>query len=93
MKLGEKIGRSIRADYATSITSRGKFARMCVKVDFLKKLLPKFRLKNRIRKIEYEGLYLVCFKCGIYGHREEVFGYNDGKDGGMNKDNGVGGPS
>lgn len=25
-----------------------------------------------MRKIEYEGLYLVCFKCGTYGHMEEA---------------------
>lgn len=74
MKIGKRIGRPVKVDYATSVTSRGKYARLCVEVDLSKTLLPKFRLKQRIRKIEYEGLYLVCFKCGIYGHREEVCG-------------------
>lgn len=34
-------------------------------------LLAKFKLRNRIRTIEYEGVHLVCFGCGIYGHRQE----------------------
>jgi len=24
-----------------------------------------------MRTIEYEGFYLVCFKCGMVGHRKE----------------------
>lgn len=72
MKLGARIGRPIKVDYATSVTSRGKFARLCVEVDLSKPLVPKFSLRNKVRKIEYEGLYLVCFKCGVYDHREET---------------------
>ncbi|KAJ6918631.1 hypothetical protein NC651_012786 [Populus alba x Populus x berolinensis] len=28
--------------------------------------------KRRIWRMEYEGLHLVFFKCGQYGHRSEV---------------------
>lgn len=68
MKLGEKIGEPKNIDDATSLVSRGKFARMCVEVDLAKPLIAKFKLRKKVRRIEYEGLHLVCFNCGVYGH-------------------------
>ena len=59
-------------DNAISTMSRGHYARICVKVDLLKPLVSKFRLRRRIRKLEYEGIKLVCFGCGMYGHRKET---------------------
>lgn len=47
---------------------RGQFAQVCVEVDLSKSLLSKFRLKCRVRKIEYEGMHIICFDCGISGH-------------------------
>lgn len=85
MKLGEKIERSIKIDYAISVTSSAKFARLCVEVDLSKPLLPKFYLRKKVRRIEYEGLYLVCFKCGIYGHREDTCNIGVDNGGGMNE--------
>ena len=35
-------------------------------------LVSKFRLRTRIRKLEYEGIHLVCFRCGVYCHRKET---------------------
>ncbi|KAJ1438980.1 Zinc finger, CCHC-type [Sesbania bispinosa] len=29
-------------------------------------------LNGRIYKVEYEGLHLICFHCGRYGHRREA---------------------
>lgn len=70
-KVGEKIGKPIRADHNTGMAARGRFARICVEVDITKPLLTMFKLKRRVRRIEYEGLHLVCFECGIVGHRKE----------------------
>ncbi|XVF70860.1 hypothetical protein PTKIN_Ptkin11bG0196300 [Pterospermum kingtungense] len=72
MKVGAKIGRPIRFDQATDLVSRRKFARLCVEVDITKQLLSKFKLHRRVRRIEYEGIHLVCFSCGVYGHRKET---------------------
>lgn len=55
-----------------------------MEVDLSKRLLPKFRLRNKVRKIEYEGLYLVCFKCGVYRYREEICSDGRDADGGAN---------
>ena len=71
MKVGEKIRKPIRIDQTTGLVSRGKFARLCVEVDITKPLLSKFKLRRRVRRIEYEGIHLVCFHCGVYGHRKD----------------------
>lgn len=71
MRIGELIGEPKNIDEATSLVSRGRFARMCIEVDITKPLLSKYKLRRRVRRIEYEGIHLVCFNCGTYGHREE----------------------
>ncbi|KAJ1378290.1 Zinc finger, CCHC-type [Sesbania bispinosa] len=50
---------------------RGKFARLCIEVDLRKCLVAKFQLNNQVYAVEYEGLHLVCFACGLYGHRKD----------------------
>lgn len=53
-------------------TERGKFARVSVELDLEKKLVPKIKIRNRTYLIEYEGLNLICFNCGRYGHHKEI---------------------
>ena len=72
MRVGSKIGKLIRVDNATSTMSRGNYTRICVEVDLLKPLVSKFKLRRRIRKLEYVGIQLVCFGCGMSGHRKET---------------------
>ena len=69
--VGEKIGTMLKVDELTSIHSRGKFARICVEVDLRKKSIPSFTALGRDFRVEYEGLHLICFGCGRYGHRME----------------------
>ena len=40
------------------------------KVDLTKLLLSKFQLRRW--RITYEGLHLICFQCGHYGHKKET---------------------
>lgn len=40
-------------------------------VDLTQPLLSKSRLRQKIHKREYEGIHLICFHCGHYGHRSE----------------------
>lgn len=72
MKVGAKVGKPITIDTATSLVSRAMFARVCVEVDILKPLLSKFMIRRKVRKVVYEGLHLICFKCGMYGHGAEA---------------------
>ncbi|XP_019155091.1 PREDICTED: uncharacterized protein LOC109151955 [Ipomoea nil] len=73
-RIGMQIGRPIRVDTTTSLASKGKFARVCVEVDITKPLVSKFVLDFQEWPIEYEGFHMVCFDCGLYGHRQDQCG-------------------
>ena len=79
-RIGNKLGKTIKVDRNTLkqrdltqkdalVTERGKFARICIEVDLNKILISKFRLHIKFYAVEYEGLHMVCFHCGKYGHR------------------------
>ncbi|CAN1145596.1 hypothetical protein LINPERHAP2_LOCUS14763 [Linum perenne] len=70
--IGDRIGKTVRIDHTTLEGSRGNFARICVEVDLSKPMLSKYRLRRRVRRIEYEGLHIICFNCGCYGHKVEA---------------------
>ncbi|RYR07165.1 hypothetical protein Ahy_B05g074486 [Arachis hypogaea] len=59
----------LKVDHTTSIHSRGKFARICVEIDLSKQLVPSIQVLGRDFKIKYDGLHLIYFGCGSYGHR------------------------
>lgn len=70
-RVGSSLGTMLEVDEHTSIHSRGRFARLCVEVDLQRELVPSFTALGKEFKIEYEGLHLICFGCGKYGHRLE----------------------
>ncbi|PKI54065.1 hypothetical protein CRG98_025559 [Punica granatum] len=55
----------------TGDCNKGAFARICVEIDLTKSLRPKFELRSRVYGVEYEGLHLICFDCGRFGHWKE----------------------
>lgn len=69
MKVGHKIGRPVKVDDNILHGARGRYARLCVEVDLSHPLLAKFRLRRRVKRLDYEGLHQVYFACGCYGHR------------------------
>lgn len=71
MHLGNLIGKPLKVDSTTESATRGKYARMCVEVDLSKPLLSRYNLEDKVRTIEYEGIHMVCFECGYFGHRME----------------------
>lgn len=71
-KIGSKTGKVLRVDRNTPRAERGQFTRLSVEIALRKPLLSKFRLKGRTWRIQYEGLRMVCFKCGKLGHNEEA---------------------
>ncbi|KAF7811991.1 ribonuclease H [Senna tora] len=62
------LGKVLKIDVNTTLQARGKCARMCIEVDLTKLLLSKYSIHGKIRKTEFEGLHLICFECGVYGH-------------------------
>ncbi|XP_028795351.1 uncharacterized protein LOC114750879 [Neltuma alba] len=71
-RIGSLIGRTLKIDRVTYASERGKFARICVEIDLNKKLRSSFNLFGTRRRIEYEGLHLICFCCGVYGYHRDV---------------------
>lgn len=52
-------------------TERGRFARISVELNLSKTLVPKLKIRNIIYIIGYEGLTMICFKCGRYRHHSD----------------------
>ncbi|KAI9114156.1 hypothetical protein K1719_014806 [Acacia pycnantha] len=70
--IGNMIGKIVKIDRSTSIYEKGGFARICVEIDLQSPLLPAFKVFGEEKQLVYEGLHLVCFGCGKYGHERVV---------------------
>lgn len=71
-RIGCYIGRLVKIDSTSSLTTRGKFDRSCTEINLKQKLVPYVSVRGRDHQVEYEGLHLVCFGCGRYGHHREI---------------------
>lgn len=69
-KVGSKIGKVLRIDQTTVQAVRGQFTRLSVEIDLTKPLIAKFWLKGCVWRIQYEGLHMICFNCGCWGHNQ-----------------------
>lgn len=69
--VGNRIGRTVKVDRNILLTARWKYVRLCVEVDLTKPLLAFIDIKDKICRIEYEGLHLLCLACGKFGHYME----------------------
>ncbi|XP_072060392.1 uncharacterized protein [Arachis hypogaea] len=71
----EVIGKTLKIDYNMAEQARGRFARICVKIDLTKPLRSKFRIKRRNVFIEYKGIHTtICFNCRRSEHTKDVKG-------------------
>ncbi|CAN1128392.1 hypothetical protein LINPERHAP2_LOCUS4599, partial [Linum perenne] len=66
------IGKIIHIDRTTLNGCWGNYAQICVEIDISEKLKSMYRLWRRVRRVEYEGLHVICFNCGIYGHSKDA---------------------
>lgn len=88
MFLGNQVGKALHVDRSTLLASKGRFARVCVEIDLSKPLIPCIDLVsedpdgiasndlNDKLQVVYEGLHVICFGCGEYGHKKENCRYN-----------------
>ncbi|KAK9209900.1 hypothetical protein WN944_002269 [Citrus x changshan-huyou] len=67
-KLGQLVGNVITINSNTASSSRGRFASLAVSISLTRLLVSQFELDGKIHKVEYEGLPVICYKCGHYGH-------------------------
>lgn len=47
---------------------RGRYARVCVEVDLSQPVATKVWFRNQWIRVEFEGIHMICGKCGCYGH-------------------------
>ncbi|KAF7133573.1 hypothetical protein RHSIM_Rhsim09G0202100 [Rhododendron simsii] len=69
LKIGAKIGKLLKIDFRTENNEKVKFAHLCVQVDLSSSLISKVRVGNHVQKVSYEGIPIICFKCGLSGHK------------------------
>lgn len=68
----ENVGKPLKLDRTTIVAAKGRFARAAVEIDMNKPLVSEIWVDNAVQSVEYEGLHVVCFKCGVLGHREQT---------------------
>ncbi|XP_057417870.1 uncharacterized protein LOC130712053 [Lotus japonicus] len=69
LSVARAIGKPIKVDRNTLKADRGRFARICVELDLTLPVVGKVCIEDYWYNIEYEGLHVICTKCGCYGHR------------------------
>ncbi|GAU46873.1 hypothetical protein TSUD_402910 [Trifolium subterraneum] len=69
--IGDTIGQTTKVDKNTLTQEWGKYARLCVQVNLTKPLVAMFMIKDTRYNIEYEGLHMLCTRCGRFGHYKE----------------------
>ncbi|KAG5118522.1 hypothetical protein JHK82_032942 [Glycine max] len=67
-RIRSNLSKFLKVDKLTLIHSRGKFIRICVKLDLEKPL--EFHIYVRGHKLQIEGLHSICFQCGRFGHKK-----------------------
>ncbi|EOY16377.1 Uncharacterized protein TCM_035179 [Theobroma cacao] len=67
-RIASLLGKLLKINYNTDSEKCGKFARIAVKLNLSKLLIPRFLLNGKMKTIEYEGLSKVCFLSSLYGH-------------------------
>lgn len=66
LSIASMIGKAIRVDTNTLRAERGKFARVCVELNLSRPMVGKICIEGYWYKVEYDGLHILCTKCGCY---------------------------
>ncbi|XP_061358829.1 uncharacterized protein LOC133303016 [Gastrolobium bilobum] len=87
-RIGNWLGKMLKIDKTNNEHVRGQFARICVELDLAQPLKGEYVLDGATKQIEYEGLGLICFHCGRYGHSKDCCPEIpvEGKDNQQNQD-------
>ncbi|XP_024195606.1 uncharacterized protein LOC112198713 [Rosa chinensis] len=70
-KIGKILGDVVKVDKLTVGQARGQFARVCIEVDLSKPLRPFVEVESIAYQVVYEGISLICFECGCFGHAKD----------------------
>ncbi|CAL9017993.1 unnamed protein product [Prunus brigantina] len=72
LRIGDLLGTTFKVNSNTVAQVRGKYARVCVEIDLTQPLKAFVQVEDNWFGLEYEGIHLVCFACGCYGHNKNV---------------------
>lgn len=61
----------LKIDTHTATEARGRFARICVQVNFDRPLIKVIKIGGLHQPAQYEGINTLCFSCGRVGHRSK----------------------
>ncbi|KAK9951004.1 hypothetical protein M0R45_006466 [Rubus argutus] len=70
--IGRNLGTVVKVDKLTLAQSRGQFGRLCVEIDLHKPLLPYVEVEDDVYNVVYEGISMICFNCGCFGHAKDA---------------------
>ncbi|PKA48987.1 Uncharacterized protein AXF42_Ash019525 [Apostasia shenzhenica] len=74
-RISSEIGTSLWLDPITANMEKIAFVRICVRVNLTQPLKPGVWINGPkgkfFQRVEYEGITVVCFKCGVVGHRDQ----------------------
>lgn len=73
LEAAKLFGRPIKVNQTTAKITRAKFARVCVEIDLSKQLVSMFWLRDKIHRVQYEGLPTICYGSARVGHRDTTF--------------------
>ncbi|XP_061356470.1 uncharacterized protein LOC133300904 [Gastrolobium bilobum] len=86
-KIDNMLGRTLKVDKTSlrrvegvegEITDKAIFARICVEVDLRRSFVSRIKFWDFLQNefvflnVGYEGLHLICFACGRYGHKKDA---------------------
>ncbi|XP_024196069.1 uncharacterized protein LOC112199261 [Rosa chinensis] len=70
-KIGKILGDVVKVDKLTIGQARGQFSRVCIDIDLSKPLRPFVEVESIAYQVVYEGISLICFECGCFGHAKD----------------------
>ncbi|PKA55879.1 hypothetical protein AXF42_Ash018786 [Apostasia shenzhenica] len=73
-RISSEIGAPLWLDPISANMEKIAFARICVRVNLTQPLKPGVWINGPkgkfFQRVEYEGITIACFKCGVVGHRD-----------------------
>lgn len=71
--MGNTVCKTMKIDKIILQAHRGKYAKVFVEVNLSQPLVPFISILGRLQRVEYEGLFVICFDCENYSHKSENF--------------------
>ncbi|MBA0668273.1 hypothetical protein Goklo_001204 [Gossypium klotzschianum] len=75
-EIGSLVRKVAKLDIKTNSGARDQFTMMAVFVDLKKPLTSQVLINERVQRVKFEALPVVCFTCGEYGHLKNLCSFS-----------------